>query len=182
MSTYIPGTGGNFVPAITALQQHWFAVHTCSRYEKQVAAHCEARGIEYFLPVYEEVHRWSDRRVTIQAPLFPGYVFTRISPQARLAVLQVPGVAHIVSFGGVPAPVSASEIESLKRGASCGIRIEPHPYLKVGCRVRVCGGPMRGIEGILVQKKDSVRVVISVDLIMRSVAVEIDPADLKVIA
>jgi transcription antitermination factor NusG len=169
-------------PVIMPMARAWFAVHTCSRHEKHVAQHFATRGIEHFLPLYEEVHRWGDRRATVQLPLFPGYLFARISGQARLQVLQVPGVARLVGFNGAPTSIDAAEIEALQRGICGGMRIEPHPYLKIGSRVLVCSGPMRGVEGVLVHKRDGMRVVISVDLIMRSVSVEIDPADLKVIS
>lgn len=182
MATRSQNVTYNTFSSVALVEPQWLAVHTSSRHEQQVAHHCAARGIEHFLPLYSEVHRWSDRRVVIQAPLFPGYVFVRIPRQRRLAVLQVPGVANVVTFGGVPAAIETTEIDALKRGILGGVPIEPHPYLRVGTKVRVCGGPMRGVEGVLIKKRDESRVVISIDLIMRSVAVQIDPADLRVIA
>lgn len=163
----------------TAGSPAWFAVHTSSRHEKQVALHFEGRGIEHLLPVYEEVRRWVDRQTKVTLPLFPGYLFARISLDHRMDVLQVPGVARIVGSRGVAVPVHDYEIEALQRGISNGVRLEPHPYLRVGKRVRVTAGPMRGTEGILQRVKDSLRVVVSVDLIMRSVAVEVDAADIR---
>ncbi len=140
------------------------------------------RGIEYLLPVYEEMHRWADRRMTMQLPLFPGYLFVRVPWTQRMCVLQVPGVARIVGFNGAPMPLDDVEVEALRAGMASGIRLEPHPFLKSGCKVRIRTGVLRGVEGILVRKKDSDRIVISVDLIMKSVALEIDAANLEVIS
>lgn len=156
----------------------WFAAYTCAHHEKQVARQLTDRRIECFLPFYRAIHRWKDRRKELDIPLFPGYVFVQLPAEDRLRVLQVPGVVRFVSFGGRPAPLEDAEIESLRNGIVNGVRAEPHPYLKIGRRVRVKHGPLAGTEGILVRKKDKLRVVISVDLIMRSVAVEIEAADL----
>ena len=156
----------------------WLAAYTCAHHEKQVARQLEDRRIECFLPFYRAVHRWKDRRKELDVPLFPGYVFVQLPAEDRLRVLQVPGVVRFVSFGGRPAPVDNADIESLRNGIVNGVRAEPHPYLKIGRRVHVKHGPLAGTEGILVRKKDKLRVVISVDLIMRSVAVEIEAADL----
>ena len=111
--------------------------------------------------------------------LFPGYVFVHLDLKDRLRVLQVPSVVRFVSFNGHPAPLPDSEIEALNSGLAGGVRAEPHPYLKVGRRVRVKHGPLAGAQGILVRRKDKFRVVLSIDLIMRSVAVEVDEADVE---
>jgi transcription antitermination factor NusG len=166
-------------PALTI--SAWFAVHTASRHEKQVALQLEGRRIEHFLPTYEETHRWADRRVRVEMPLFPGYLFVRIAAGQRMDVLQVPGVARMIGFGGAPVPVAEAEIEALRKSIVGGMRLEPHPYLKVGRRVRVRNGVLSGVEGILQRKKEGDRIVISVDLIMRSVSMEIDAADVEVI-
>ena len=137
-----------------------------------------ARSLECLLPLYRSVRRWQDRRKEIDLPLFPGYVFVRMLPSERLKVLTVPGAVHIVGFGGQPAPLADAEIEML-RGRLSRARLEPHPYLCVGRRVRVRSGPVAGLEGILVRRKDKFRVVLSMDLIMRSVAVEVDEADIE---
>lgn len=156
----------------------WLAAYTCAHHEKQVARQLKDRRIECFLPLYRAVHRWKDRRKELDIPLFPGYVFVQLPADDRVRVLQIPGVVRFVSFGGRPAPVDNADIESLRNGIVDGVRAQPHPYLKIGRRVRVKHGPLAGTEGILVRKKDKLRVVISVDLIMRSVAVEIEAADL----
>jgi len=111
--------------------------------------------------------------------LFPGYVFVHLDLKDRLRVLQVPSVVRFVSFNGHPAPLPQVEIESLISGLAKGVRAEPHPYLKVGHRVRVKYGPLAGAQGILVRRKEKFRVVLSIDLIMRSVAVEVDEADIE---
>ncbi len=161
------------------LEPHWYAVHTSSRHEKRVAEQLEGKRIDHFLPVYEAVHRWKDRRVTLHLPLFPGYVFVRIPLKNRLAVQEIPGVAQIVGFGGHPVALPDNEMEALRTGLAAQLRAEPHPYLVIGDRVRVVRGPLAGAEGILIRKKDKIRVVLSLELIMRSVAVEVDASDLE---
>jgi transcription antitermination factor NusG len=159
--------------------QSWYATYTNPRHEKLVAQQMEARHIESFLPLYRSVRRWKDRRKQLELPLFPGYVFVRISLRERLRVLNLPGVIHIVTFNGKPAVLPESDIESLREGLSKNAVVQPHPYLKVGRRVRVMAGPMYGIEGILVRRKEKFRVVINIDLLMRSVAVEVDESDVR---
>ncbi len=169
------------VPAAAAGhgEQSWFAAYTCANHEKRVVEHFEARDVEHFLPLYASVRRWKDRRVQLELPLFPGYVFVRIALSARLRVLEVPGVVRLVGFNGQPYPLSDGEIESLRKGIMNGSRIEPHPYLSVGARVRIKSGPLAGVEGSLVRKKNTFRVVLSLDLIARSAAVEVDSADVE---
>jgi len=161
------------------LKSHWYAAHVCSRHEKQVARQLEERHVSYFLPVYRSVRRWKDRRKELDLVLFPGYVFVHLDLKDRLRVLQVPSVVRFVSFNGRPAALPDAEIEVLVNGLAKGVRAEPHPYLKVGHRVRVKYGPLAGTQGILVRRKDKFRVVLSIDLIMRSVAVEVDEADVE---
>jgi transcription antitermination factor NusG len=137
--------------------------------------------MEAYLPQYGSVRRWKDRRVRLDLPLFPGYVFVHLALHDRLRVLQTPSVVRLVGFGGQPIPLPDQEIETLRRGLAYEIRIEPHPYLKVGRRVRVRTGPLQGLEGILVRQKNVSRFVVSLDLIMRSVAAEIDVAELEAV-
>jgi transcription antitermination factor NusG len=157
----------------------WYAAHVFSRHEKQVARQLEERRVDCFLPVYRSVRRWKDRRKELDLVLFPGYVFVHLDLKDRIRVLQVPGVARFVSFNGRPAPLPDAEIDALISGLATGVRAEPHPYLKVGHRVRVKYGPLAGMQGILVRRKDKFRIVLSIDLIMRSVAVEVDEADVE---
>lgn len=162
-------------------QAQWYALYTNARHEKVVAQQLGERSIETFLPLYRSVHRWKDRRKIVELALFPSYVFVRIAIQERLRVLQVPGVVHIVGFNGRFPALPEQEINSLRHGLENNVYAEPHPYLRVGRKVRVARGPLAGAEGILTRKKDKYRVVISLEVLMRSVAVEIDGTDLEVV-
>jgi transcription antitermination factor NusG len=162
-----------------AAEARWYAIYTCARHEKRVSEQLERKSIERFLPLYEAEHRWKDRRVRVQLPLFPGYLFVHIPLAQKLKVLELPSVVRLVAFQGVPAALPEEEMAALRNGLEGNLRVEPHPYLKVGRRVRVVRGPLAGMDGILVRKKDRLRLVISIDLIMRSMAVEIDAADVE---
>jgi transcription antitermination factor NusG len=157
-----------------ALQSSWYAAYTCPRHEKSVERQLQERQIDCFLPTYRSVRRWKDRRKEIELVLFSGYIFVHISPPNRLQVLQLPGVVRFVSFHGSPAVLPENEIEALRRGLVHQIRLKSHPYLKVGRRVQVKQGPLAGAQGILIRRKQNCRLVISLDAIMRSVALEID--------
>ena len=159
--------------------ENWYALYTCARHEKRVAEQIERRSFSCFLPLYRSVHRWKDRRKELQLALFPGYVFVRMALENKLRVLELPGVVRLVTFNGQPAALPADEIEALRVRVSGAHKIEPHPYLRVGRRVRVRSGAMQGLEGIVVRRKDRCRIVFSIDLIQRSVAVEVDEADLE---
>jgi transcription antitermination factor NusG len=158
-------------------EMRWYAAHTSANHEKRVAAQLEVRGVEHFLPTYSSARRWKDRRVTVQMPLFPGYVFVRLALRERLKVVQVPGVARLVGFSGTPMALPEGEMEALRKGLEHGLRAEPHPYLTVGRRVRVTKGPLAGFEGILLRWKGNWRVVLSLDLIQRAVSVDMDASD-----
>ena len=157
----------------------WYAAYTSPRHEKYVARQLDERSIDSFLPLYRSLRRWKDRRKQIELPLFPGYVFVHFDLQQRLRILGLPGVVRLVSFNGQPATLPEHDIETLRIGLDLQVYAEPHPYLRVGRRVRVVHGPMVGTEGILVRKKDKFRLVISLDAIMRSIAVEVDAADVQ---
>lgn len=161
------------------LETRWYAAYTNPRHEKRVAAQMDGKRIEYFVPLYRSVRRWKDRRKELELPLFPGYVFVHMALRDRLQVLQLPGVVHFVSFHGKPAPLPTVEIEALRNGLVRNALAEPHPYLRVGRRVRIHSGPMAGMEGVLVRRKDKFRVVLSIHLIQRSVAVEVDEAEIE---
>ena len=162
-----------------SFQPVWVAVYTVARHEKAVARQLEERRIETFLPLYRSLHRWKDRRKEVELALFPSYVFVKIQTGKKVPVLQVPGVVSIVSFNGELAALPEPEINALRNGLENQLCAEPCPYLKLGKRVRVVHGPMAGAEGILSRKKDKYRFVISVDVLMRSVAVEVDASDLE---
>jgi transcription antitermination factor NusG len=160
-------------------EQRWYALSVCPRHEKVVAAHLETRGVICFLPVYRSVRCWKDRRKELDMVLFPGYVFVNLDLRNRLYVLQAPGAVRFVSFQGHPVPVQDSELRPLALGLTAGLRAEPHPYLRRGRRVRVVRGPLADTEGILVRRKERFRLVLSVDLIMRSVMLEVDESDVE---
>ena len=161
------------------LEPHWYAAYTSANHEKRVAEQLEARDVECFLPLYASVRRWKDRRVTLQLPLFPGYVFIHMALRNRLQILQIPGVASLVGFGGTPAALPQNEIDVLRAGLGTGVRAEPHPYINVGRKVRVTGGPLAGLEGMLLRWKGNLRVVLSIDLIQRSVVVDVDASAIE---
>ena len=157
----------------------WFAVYTTPRHEKAVARHFEFRRIESFLPLYMEMHRWKNGcRVNVEQPLFPGYIFARIGRRDSTQVLSVPGVLLIVGSGGEPLALPDLEIEALRSGLHLR-KFEPHPYLVVGEKARIKSGSLAGMVGVLARKKNSLRVVLTLELIMRSVAVEVDADELE---
>jgi transcription antitermination factor NusG len=160
-------------------EANWYALYTCPRHEKRVAEQIKQRRISCFLPLYRSVRRWKDRRKELELALFPGYVFVHIAPRDRLRVLQLAGAVRFVSFNGYPAPLPDGEIEALIHALANGVRAQPHPYLTVGRRVRVRYGPLARSQGILVRRKDRFRVVLSLDLLMRSVGVEVDESDVE---
>lgn len=159
--------------------RNWFAVFTLPRHEKRVQEHLSAREIEHFLPLLQAQRRWKDgsKRV-LQLPLFSNYIFVRIGRQGRLPLLAVPGVLSIVGGGRESASVPESYIEFLRDGLRHG-RIEAHPYLTSGSRVRIRSGIMAGTEGILLRQKSSFRVVLTLEMIMKSIRVEVQMEDIE---
>ncbi len=181
IATIPPPTALGTEPCLSAspLELRWYAAYTCANHEKRVAEQLRERSVDYFLPMYECERRWKDRRVKLQTPLFPGYVFVRVALRDRLCVLQTRGIVHLVSFGGHPAPLPQEDIQAIQNCLSHGLQVEPHPYLRVGYRVQVIRGPLQGLEGTIVRRKNRSRFILSFDLIMRSMAVEIDETDLE---
>jgi len=168
-----PGTEANFCEPL------WYAAYTNANHEKRVTQQLEKRSVEHYLPLYESARRWKDRRVLLQMPLFPGYVFVKLALRDRLQLLQIPGVVQLVSFNGHPAPLPEEDIQAIRNCLDRGHQVEPHPYLRSGRRVRVMSGPFRGLDGIILRRKNKTRFVLSFELIMRSVAVEIDETELS---
>lgn len=167
------GTAGVSENSAAAAPQ-WFVAYTVTRHEKAVADHFSQRTIESFLPSYKSPRMWKNGcKVNVELPLFPSYIFVRISREQRVRVLEVPGVLSLVCSGGKPVPLPELEIEAL-RSAVPALSCEPHPYLVVGERVRVKSGPLMGMEGVLLRKKNYFRIVLSLHLITQSVAVEVD--------
>jgi transcription antitermination factor NusG len=161
---------------------HWYAVSTYSRHEKAVKVYLETKAIEAFLPTVTVQSRWKDRNVQLTLPAFPGYVFVRISMQECGKVLSTPGVARILSFNRVPAPIHPAEIDALRLCVErCGSAVELHHFLEVGERVRVRAGVLQGVEGLITRKKGACRLILSIALIHQSVAVDIDGSLLEII-
>ncbi|MCC7176737.1 MAG: UpxY family transcription antiterminator [Bryobacterales bacterium] len=154
----------------------WFAVTVKPNHEKAAAQSLECKGWEAFLPLYRARRRWSDRVKELDLPLFAGYVFCRFARAERGQVLATPAVTSVVGFGNQPAAVPEVEIDSVRTLAASGLALSPWPFPRVGERVRIEYGPLAGVEGILAQLKDAWRVVVSVELLQRSVAAEVDRA------
>ena len=157
----------------------WFALYVRHRHEKAVAQVISGKGLEVFLPVYKTAHRWKDRMKDLILPLFPNYVFILAGSDQRSFVLSTPGIYDFVRLSGVPAPIPANEIDAVRQAVSHGLNAEPHPFLKSGDRVRVKSGPLGGLEGVLVRKKNFYRLVLSVELLVKSISVEVDVADVE---
>ncbi len=152
----------------------WFALRVKSRYEKIVATIARNKGFEEFVPLYQSRRRWSDRFKSVELPLFPGYVFCRLNPEFRLPLLTIPGVMSFVGIGKVPASIEEAEIAAIQTAIGAGLSAEPYPFLEVGQRVRLAEGPLAGLEGLLVEVRKQQRLAVSVSMLRRSVAVEID--------
>lgn len=161
---------------ICGANSQWFAVRTAAGREKAVASQLRSKGYEEFLPLYRSRRQWCDRVKELELALFPGYLFCRFDFNQRLPILITPGVQMIVGAGKIPSPVSDAEIEALRRVIASGTPAEPHDYLSVGQRVRIREGSLAGVEGILAEAKNSWRMILSVELLRRSVAVEVDRA------
>ena len=157
----------------------WYAAYTRSRHEKSVADLLGRKQVETFLPLYMTMRRWKNGDHRVELPLFPGYAFVHIALTDRLHVLKVPGVVRLVGFDGTPAALPDEEVESLRRALTAGVKAAPHPYLTVGRRVRITAGPLVGREGVLVRRKGALRVVLSIDLIQRSVLVDLEGDSLE---
>ena len=179
MDVNLAGPGLQSAAFAAGNARFWYAVYTRCRAEKRVAEEFQARRMEFYLPLYEAVHQWKDRRARVHLPLFPGYVFVRFGDTERVRVLQVPNVVQIVSNHGRPIPLQPHEVDALLAVSAPGMRPEPHPYLSVGRRVRIKSGPFQGLEGFVKRKNSNFRVVISLDSIMRSMVLDVDEAELE---
>jgi transcription antitermination factor NusG len=164
------------------LEQKWFAVYTSPRHEKSVSHYMDLREIEHYLPLYQTRRKWNNGlKVTLDLPLFPGYIFVHIGLRERVRVLQVPGVLSIVGgTGGQPASMPEADINALRTGLPLR-NAEPHPLLTAGQRVRIRSGALAGMEGLMLRRKNSLRVVLTMELIQRSVAVEVDETELEIL-
>lgn len=157
----------------------WYAIHTRSRHEKVVRDQFDAKEIPHLLPLHHKRSKWKDRVKMIEVPLFGGYIFAHFSLQHKLQVLQTVGVVRLVGLNGTAEPVPEEQIETIRKMVEQALPYDPHPYLKEGMLVRVVRGPLQGAEGILIEKKKNYRFVVSIDLIQKAVAVDIDSADVE---
>jgi transcription antitermination factor NusG len=158
----------------TAVAIQWYAIRVRTRFERTVAEALSGKGYEAWLPVRVNKRRWKDRVASVEAPLFQGYVLGRLDAHKRLPVLTIPGVRQIVGFDGQPAPIPDREIRALQAAIASGREFGVWPYLREGHRVRVIEGPLRGVEGILVQVRETSQIVLSINLLQRSVAVQFE--------
>lgn len=154
--------------------QDWYALYTRHQHEKIVARVLGSKGIEVFLPLYTAVHRWKDRDKKLSLPLFPCYVFFQNPSERWQSILTTPGVHSIVGVAKRPATIPFLEIEAIKSVVGSCLKLEPHPFLHCGDRVRLTAGPLEGLEGLLVRKKSTWKLVVSVEMLQRSIAVEVD--------
>jgi len=154
----------------------WFAVQTRLRYEHFAAVHLRSKGYDLFLPVYSCRRRWADRIKEVELPLFPGYLFCRFDLLNRLPILVTPGVIQVIGNGKNPIPVDDAEIAAIQAVVQSELPRQPWPFLQLGQKVRIACGPLSGLEGILQNQKGNHRLVLSVSLLRRSVAVEVDSA------
>lgn len=159
----------------------WYAVYTYPRHEKSVMEHFESKSLEAFLPTFTAESRWKDRRVRLQTPIFPGYVFARINASHRNKILSSPGVIRMLCFNGMPAPIDDVEIESIKLCMEQGMAFEPCSFLEVGDRVRVKSGVLEGLEGYISRRKNDRRLIVPITLIHQSVTIEVDVQLLELI-
>jgi transcription antitermination factor NusG len=160
-------------------QPAWWAVYTQHQHEKTVAEMLTGKGFEVFLPLHESMRRWKDRQKVLSLPLFPCYVFVRGSMSRRLQVVTTPGIHMVLSRGEQIEIVPETEIDAIRRAVQGSYRVEPHPFLKIGERVRVTRGSLEGVEGILIRKKNLYRLVLSVDMLAQSVGVEVSASDVE---
>lgn len=172
---------GRVLPSLGTAQ--WYAVYTRARHEKSVVAQLRWWNVCTFLPLVSALHRWSDRRQVVDVPLFPGYVFVQIvyEHDSRLSVLRAAGVVRFVGFNGMPVPIPDKQIENIQRVLESRIVCAPYPFYQVGQRLRICGGALDGIQGVLLEHKAGRSLVLSVELIQRSVVISIEGLAVEVV-
>jgi len=163
----------------TQCASSWYAVYTRHQHEKTVAQILTIKGFETLLPLYQATHRWKDRTKLLSLPLFPCYVFLKGDLERRLDIVTTPGLHAFVLSAGQPAAIPNFEIDALRRGAESGGHLEPHPFLKSGDWVRVRTGPLEGIQGILVRKKNLRRLVLTVEMLGKSAVLDVDSFDVE---
>lgn len=152
----------------------WYAVYTRHQHEKNVARALTGKGFEAFLPLYTTIHRWKDRDKQLSLPLFPCYVFLRSPMDRWQPILTIPGVHSVLGFGGKRSMIPDAQLEAVRKMVASPLHAEPHPFLMCGDRVQLKAGPLQGLEGILLRKRSVWKLVVSVEMLQRSVAVEVD--------
>lgn len=152
----------------------WYAVRVKPHFEQATASCLAAKGYEQYLPAYRVKRRWSDRIKELDVPLFPGYVFSRFNASKRVPVLNSPGVLGVVSFGRELVPIEDREIENIRSVLNSKLGVQPWPFLESGCKVELQDGPLRGVEGVVIEVKGACRLIVSVTLLQRSISVEVD--------
>jgi transcription antitermination factor NusG len=160
----------------------WYAIYAKHNHERKVADLLARKGMDVFMPLYESVRRWKDRNKSLPMPLFPGYVFLKSNLHNKIEILSTPGVFFIVESAGQACPIPEQEIEAIRAITQSDVRFEPHPFLKTGEYVRIRTGPLAGISGIFVKPKNKYRVVVSIELLRKAVAIEVDTGNVDKLA
>ena len=158
----------------TSVDLRWFAARVRSNQERLALAHLNDRGYQPFAPSFKSERQWSDRKKLIEQYLFPGYIFCRFNPHERRAILTAPGIIDLVGFGRAPQPIADEEIQRVRRMVESGVYVSPYPFVEIGQTVLIERGPLAGLEGILVEAKGRFRLVVSINLLQRSVSAEVD--------
>ena len=159
----------------------WYALYTRSRFEKKLLSELASRQVEVFLPMREVLSQWKDRKKKVWVPLFPGYIFVNHedTPENRYRILNIPGAVQFVSVCGRSNPVPEEQIMAIRRFLESGLSFDPYPYIKIGNQVEVIAGPLKGIRGVLVEKRGKFRFVLQVDMIRQAISMEIDAMDIR---
>jgi transcription antitermination factor NusG len=177
-----PHYRGDYIVDTGDAQREWFAAYTMSRHEKRIAAHCNHIGIEQFLPLYTSQRSWKNRTtVDLQMPLFPNYIFVRLLPQDHGPLMRLPGLLSIVGNAAGPVVIPGSDMELLRRLITCKT-IEPHPFMTKGDKVRVITGPLAGVIGVVLEKSNGLRFIVTLGMIGKSVSLQVDGSALELIA
>ena len=179
MSSQAEISGPRLAPIQFSPTDTWFALHVRTNHEKSVCSALREKGFETFLPTVGLTRRWKDRVVSLDTPLFPGYAFSKFDSQRPLPVLRTNGVLQVLGYGSRPSAVPVDRLSAILRMTTIGSRAVPFPYLRIGQRINVRTGPLAGLDGILVRRKGLRYLVVSIDILNRSVATEIDLADIK---
>jgi transcription antitermination factor NusG len=170
----LPQTAASGMPAEHCQFENWFALYVRSHFEKAVEQGLRGKGYQAFSPFYQTIRKRSGRTKALDLPLFPGYVFCCFNPHDRLPILTTPGIVSVLGRGNVPEPVKLSEIRSIQTVAESGRPVQPWPFLQQGQKIRIEAGPLSGTEGTLLRVKNELRLVVSVTLLQRAMAVELD--------